>query len=389
MSKRYTQEEVKILLEKHGCKLLSEYKNTTTTLKIKCKCGNVFEKTLKVMNKSKKYMCNNCIKNILTKAQTMPYEEVKNKIANLGYKLLTSKDEYTKASDKCKIQCDKGHIYYQIPLDLFKGHKCKKCATEEVVSKQRLNKETILKILQLKNLEWIDEDYKSNDLPIKVKCKKCNHIFYPTIHNLKSGSRCPNCFELNRGKKKIIPYEKRVEYIEKFGFKILTPKEEYINGSTKIKFKCSKGHIYTSDLNHFYSGNRCPICNKSKGETSISNFLNNNNIEYIEQYKFKDCKYKRPLPFDFYIPSLNLCIEYDGKQHYEIDSFYNEIDDFIEIKIRDTIKNIYCKQNNIDLLRIPYFNYDNIEQILTEKLLNCNKQEQTSTTIPGDVKSHQ
>lgn len=375
MPKKHTQEEVKKILEIHGCILLSEYKNNSTKLKIQCKCGNIFSKTLRVMDKNKKYMCNDCIKTMLTKKQTMPYEEVKNKISKLGYELLTSKEEYTKASDKCKIKCDKGHIYYQIPLDLFKGHKCKKCATEEVVSKQRLSEKDVLKILQLKDLEWLNKDYKSGDIPIKVRCKKCNHIFYPTIHNLKSGSGCPNCFELNRGKKKIIPYEERVKYVENFGYKILTPKEEYINGSTNIRFRCNKGHIYMSDLNHFYSGSRYPICKKSKGEISISNFLNENNIEYIEQYKFKDCKFKRLLPFDFYIPSMNMCIEYDGKQHYEINSLYSKIDDFIDIKIRDTIKNIYCKENNINLLRIPYFNYNNIKQILTEKLLNNNKQE--------------
>ena len=74
------------------------------------------------------------------------------------------------------------------------------------------------------------------------------------------------------------------------------------------------------------------------------------------------------MPFDFYLPDYNLLIEFDGIQHYEIRGHFGGYDGFVDTKIRDTIKNIYCKDNNIDLLRIPYWDYKNIENILVNKL---------------------
>lgn len=121
--KRYNNHEVNKLLQQHDCELLSEYKNTTSDIKIRCKCGNIFYKKLRTMNRNKLYMCNDCVKNIQAKNQTMPYSEVKRKIEEVGYQMITTESEYIKASEKCKIKCINGHIREQIPLDLFAGHK--------------------------------------------------------------------------------------------------------------------------------------------------------------------------------------------------------------------------------------------------------------------------
>ena len=76
----------------------------------------------------------------------------------------------------------------------------------------------------------------------------------------------------------------------------------------------------------------------------------------------------RPLPFDFYLPDYNTCIEYDGIQHFEVVDYFGGLDGFITTKIRDTIKNEYCKSKNIKLIRIPYWGFDNIENILKKEL---------------------
>ena len=80
------------------------------------------------------------------------------------------------------------------------------------------------------------------------------------------------------------------------------------------------------------------------------------------------------MPFDFYLPEYNVCIEYDGIQHFEPTRFNKKMtieeanDNFIQQKFRDEIKNNYCKNNNIKLLRIPYTEYDNIEKIINKYL---------------------
>lgn len=98
----------------------------------------------------------------------------------------------------------------------------------------------------------------------------------------------------------------------------------------------------------------------------VKNVLESLNIIYIFQYKFEDCKFYNKLPFDFYIPSLNTIIEYDGEQHYKIIKKFGGFDRFVNNKIRDVVKTKYCQDNNINLIRIPYWDYNNIENILSQ-----------------------
>lgn len=98
-------------------------------------------------------------------------------------------------------------------------------------------------------------------------------------------------------------------------------------------------------------GFKCPNCGikKSYAEILMSKLLQ---VEFKEQKTFKNCFYKKKLPFDFYIPSLNVCIEMQGIQHYKpVEVFGGELG-FKETKIRDEIKRNFCKDNNIELILI-------------------------------------
>jgi len=105
-------------------------------------------------------------------------------------------------------------------------------------------------------------------------------------------------------------------------------------------------------------------CSQSKGEKRVSEFLQDEMIEYIPEYFFKDLfnpKTKQLLYFDFYIRKFNLCIEYDGEQHYATTKTENQ-------KINDFLKNAYCAKNGINFLRIKYTEFDNIEKLICEKI---------------------
>lgn len=132
------------------------------------------------------------------------------------------------------------------------------------------------------------------------------------------------------------------------------------------KCKCDCGEyttIRSSNLRENNSSTQtCGKCRSSHGQNKIRNILKQNNIYFIEEYRFPDCKNIRPLPFDFYLPDYNICIEYDGRQHFEYDSSgWNNKEQFDKIKKTDAIKNKYCQENGISLIRIPYFDYDNIQ----------------------------
>ena len=118
----------------------------------------------------------------------------------------------------------------------------------------------------------------------------------------------------------------------------------------------------------------CPNCaTTSKGELKISELLDRNNIDYISQKTFEKCSYRSLLRFDFFVPSQNLCIEYQGEQHYEPVDFAGKGIEWAKMKFeenqeKDNIKRIFCKDNNINLLEIPYWDYENIEEILSREL---------------------
>ena len=109
-------------------------------------------------------------------------------------------------------------------------------------------------------------------------------------------------------------------------------------------------------------GNGCPVCRKSLGERKITHFLVSNEINYKPQYKFDNCKNIYPLPFDFYLPEYNTCIEFQGLQHYKPVKRFGGESGFKLLVERDKIKSSFCMENNIVLCIIKYT--DNI----TEKL---------------------
>ncbi|MNG10898.1 hypothetical protein D3C84_943960 [compost metagenome] len=125
---------------------------------------------------------------------------------------------------------------------------------------------------------------------------------------------------------------------------------------------------------------RCPYCSKgtSNGEKEILNYFKESDTRFNIQYKFDDCKNIFSLPFDFALfdekDIIKFLIEFDGKQHFEPVDFGGRGQDwaekqFIKTQHNDKIKNQYCKDNNIKLYRIPYWKFDEIEEIL-HKLIN-------------------
>ena len=145
--------------------------------------------------------------------------------------------------------------------------------------------------------------------------------------------------------------------------------QEYLGWDFPLKVICECGNEYTTTTTNLLYGNKIK-CNKcsniqSNIEKKVENWLNGNKIQYIKQYKFKNCRNKKPLPFDFYIRNIGV-IEVDGIGHYEPTRFRGmSLDeakkDFEDTKTRDNIKTKYCKDNNIKLLRIPYYDIENSE----------------------------
>lgn len=76
----------------------------------------------------------------------------------------------------------------------------------------------------------------------------------------------------------------------------------------------------------------------------------------------------KTLPFDFYLPKYNCCIEYDGQQHFKPNGFSSGYEYFVKTVEHDRMKDQYCKDNNILLIRIRYDENAEIENILSNIL---------------------
>lgn len=276
----------------------------------------------------------------------------------------------TKILCKCKID---GHEWYTTPSRLLEGKGCPICGNKtRSIRLGKLNSglKTMheLFVNELfninKNIEVIGT-YIGSMTKIECKCKIDEHVWSSTPNNLLSGHGCPLCARRRNPKLQKKTHEQFIKELEDINpnIEILS---QYDGTHSKIKCRCKKDdHTwYTTPHNLLTNKNGCPKCKISKGEDKICLVLNSLCIEYIEQYRFENCRNKRPLPFDFYLPNYNMCIEYQGGQHYFSVDYFGGSSRFEEQQKKDDIKRDYCKTNNIKLIEIPYWEFDNIEDII-------------------------
>lgn len=136
------------------------------------------------------------------------------------------------------------------------------------------------------------------------------------------------------------------------------------NNKTLLECQCDCGKKCIKSKISVCNGHTSSCgCLVSKGENKIEEILQNLNIKYDKQKKFEDLIGKsKPLPFDFYLPDYNTCIEYQGEQHYTPMRFSNGEEKFKERQIYDDKKRKYCNKNNIKLIEIPYWDFDKLDK---------------------------
>ena len=206
--------------------------------------------------------------------------------------------------------------------------------------------------------------YKNTDTKILITCKIHGDFLQTPYHHLQ-GKGCPNCANNTSYTNDEFIAKANTIHHDTYDYS----KSVYKNNSTKVTIICKSHGEFQQTPQHHFRGQGCPKCNKSKGEIIIEQWLISNNIAYEPEKKFDGCKHKRKLPFDYYLPDHNICIEFDGEQHF-YPTRYNKNKALMKKKLHDTqhrdnIKTQYCMDNNIKLIRIPYTDIDNIYDILT------------------------
>lgn len=284
-----------------------------------------------------------------------------------GNKYDYSKVDYLNNKSDVKIICPTHGEFDQTPSNHLNGKGCSKCAN--VKNRKLLTKTISDFIKEAKEIHGDRYDYSlsqyiNNKERINIICKTHGEFLQYKKHHL-NGHGCPKCsFDKNSNKQRK-PKEKFISDANSihdniFDYSLVN----YNNSHIKVKIVCSKHGVFEQTPSNHLAGKACPICSESKGENEIREFLVKNNINFITQYRFINCKNKRTLPFDFYLPDYNTCIEFNGRQHYLPIDYFGGYDELLNTQKRDKIKKEYCRNNNIPLIIIKY------DEIILNKLFS-------------------
>lgn len=271
--------------------------------------------------------------------------------------------EYTGAREKIKCKCliDK-NIWYTTPNNLLFGHGCPVCYGNKKKSNSDFLKELNSKNSNIK----IKSEYINNFSNISCECKVCGYSWNSTPHRLLSTNGCPKC----SGKAKRTQ-EQFLDEIKQINKNIIIL-SEYQSRFKTVKCKCLiDGHIWFPIVNNLLLGEGCPICRASKGEKRIYNWRLKHNIIFEAQKSFCGLvgDNKGNLKYDFFLPDYNLLIEYQGNFHdNSIHNNFQSQEQYERQKKYDNLKREYANINKIDLLEIWYLDFNNIEEILNDKL---------------------
>lgn len=215
-------------------------------------------------------------------------------------------------------------------------------------------------------IKWFKE-YSSLEY-ITIKCNKCGHERTFNIRTFRSNPvwDCPRC---NKTKVRFTENEIRnsIEKNNNNRISLLKLSKDYKNSKDKVYLKCNNCNFIwkTRGDRAIEEKIKCPKCYKtySKGELAIADFLSKNNIVYEKEYSLSNGQ-----RLDFYLPDKKIAIEFDGEQHFKSNEFFGGEESFEKRKHYDNLKNLYCLENNIELIRISYKDYKNIEEILIQRL---------------------
>jgi hypothetical protein len=303
----------------------------------------------------------------------------------------------------CEVERRGKHRYFNVSCNVCgdesysrtdKISSCVKCffkfyGCSSLGGRKRLCKNEFIKRSEEKHGNKYDYnlvDYINAKSKIKIFCRECKIFFEQEAKSHMNGSGCKYCAFKNQ----TMNFEELIDKCKqihgnKFNYSLV----KYKNSQTKIKIFCNKClKTFEQSPSSHMRGSGCPKCNESKGENKVAKYLSDNNIIFAKNKIFKTLKDKRYLKPDFYLSELNLLIEYDGEGHY-FPVFGNTLEkkqkNLEDCQRRDKIKNEWAKENNIPLLRIPYWDFDRIEELIEAFILKHTKKKEIKQLIFGDV----
>ena len=285
--------------------------------------------------------------------------EKSNKIHNNKFDY--SKSIYVNANTKMIIICPTHGEFLSTPYEHTKNmYSCALCDPTYTLGNEKFIEKAITKHGNL--YDYSKVNYIKNDINVEIICNLHGSFMQKPGPHLR-GQGCPNC--VNNKKSNTEEFAEKAIKIHgnKYDYSLV----EYTTKKEKVKIICNLHGIFEQKAYVHLSGHGCKICRNSKMELYLRKKLIYNNINFLTDYRFDDCRNVLPLPFDFYLTTLNILIECDGIQHHKSIEYFGGEERFKYQKINDEIKTNYCKNNNLLLYRVN--SLTDIDSLLNDNIM--------------------
>jgi hypothetical protein len=272
-----------------------------------------------------------------------------------------------------------GKVWPVRPNSLLQGSRCPTCSVGEVSkssaeTRKRTDEDFVKEVNEIVGDEYsVVGKYVGYHLQVNMRHNLCGHVWAALPSNfLSAGNRCPICAAVSKRK----THAEFVEEVHALAGAEYTVLSAYSRGKDKIRMRHNDcGREWNLRAGTFLSGGRrCPYCKSSRGELRVLAYLESHGYVFSREYKIDDCRDKERLPFDFAVIGATkmVLIEYDGEQHFQPVAYSGNTAraerQFHDRQRKDDIKTDYCRANGIDLIRIRYDQFDEIEEILNRRL---------------------
>ena len=265
-------------------------------------------------------------------------------------------NDYVNTHTPVTIICREHGPFKQAPSSHLTGAKCPKCANAgQTQTRAMTHREFVAKATRVHRGKRFTypEPYRRAAQKIGIRCP-IHGIFRQTPNAHLGGAGCRGCSDeaaSERMKSNHEAFLKRARHVH--GNRYQYP-QQYETANTPMKIVCPAHGLFLQLPTKHLQGQGCPVCTESSGERFVALALDRMRVRHVRQKKFPTCRDIHPLRFDFFIPKLNLLLEYDGQQHFQAIGHWGGDESFKLALRRDTIKTKWAKRNNYRLIRIPY-----------------------------------
>lgn len=304
-----------------------------------------------------------------------------------GFKYDYKKVNYHNAHDPVEIICNEHGSFYQAPTGHLRGSGCPKCGDLSTSEKQRFDLSDLLdRFYSLHSNKYdypyIEDEYKNQDSVLTIKCPT-HGIFQQVVASHVFGYGCKQCGYESAFEKQRMSTE---DFIRKaksvHGYLYDYSQSICLGSKEKITIICSKHGKFEQIAQYHLAGCGCQTCNESRGERLVAKALMCLGYKFKQQARFKSCRHKKSLPFDFLVKienRLGFLLEFQGQHHYEPVKRGSSMSDMDAMRAlkgvqkRDGIKKQWCEKNNIPFLVIPYWKSGDIDNLIRDFSFNLMK----------------